>query len=244
MFLIVRIKKDTSIGNFTWGGGVLLLTLLSFFHIPLFITPRKILITSLITLWATRLITYIYIRYKKSADPRYVDWEKSWGKFSFLASFVWIVIMQGIMLLIMSFPSVKVNSQDIGGLNILDLIGLSIWVLGYFFESVGDYQLYKFMKDPNNKGKIMDRGLWKYTRHPNYFGEISQWWGIYLIACSILPDLFVFPGWTTIITPLTITILIVFFTGIPWVENVFKDNPAYQEYKKRTNMLIPWFPKK
>jgi steroid 5-alpha reductase family enzyme len=243
MFLITQIKKDTSIGNFTWGGGVLLLTLYSFFQsipqaMPWGVTPRKILITSLISLWAIRLIVYLYLRYKKGADPRFVQWEASWGKFNFLASFVWVVILQGILMLIMSFPSVLINSTDMGrNLNQSDFIGLLVWIIGFFFESVGDYQLYTFLKNPNNSGKIMDQGLWKYTRHPNYFGEIAMWWGIYLITLST------YDGFYTIIAPVTITILLVFITGVPLTESVFKNNPAYAAYKKRTNKLIPGLPR-
>lgn len=237
MFIIVQFKKDISIGNFTWGGGVLLLTLLTFFvsftGTVSGMTGRKMLITSLISIWAIRLIIYLYIRYKKGADPRFVKWETSWGRLGFFASFTWIVLLQCILMLIMSFPSVFVNLQDTGPLHFLDFIGLAVWTIGFFFESVGDYQLHKFMKDSVNSGKIMDRGLWKYTRHPNYFGEIVIWWGIYLIACSTLD------GWTTIIAPLTITILLVFITGIPLAESVFKNDSAYEDYKRRTNKLIP-----
>jgi len=240
MFIFVQIKKDMSIGNVTWVGGVLLLTLYSFIHSmtqkgPWGITPRKILITSLISVWSIRLIIYLYLRYQKNADPRFVKWENSGAKFGFLAKFIWIVILQGILMLIMSFPSVMINSQDLGGLNSLDFSGLLVWIIGFFFESVGDYQLHAFLKKSNNHGKVMDQGLWKYTRHPNYFGEITMWWGIYLITLST------YAGFYTIIAPFTITILLAYFTGVPWAESVFQNNPAYIAYKKRTNKLIPGF---
>jgi steroid 5-alpha reductase family enzyme len=236
MLIIVQSKKDNSIGNFTWGGGVLLVTLYTFLisnH-----SARSLLLTSLICIWAFRLIYYVYSRYKKGADPRFVEWQKQWGQYALFISFWWIFIMNGIMLTIMSVPSVLVNRSFIPHLNLLDFIGLMIWLVGFCCESVADWQLYAFMKNPMNKGKIMKEGLWHYSRHPNYFGEITMWWGIFCIALSV-PY-----GWIALVAPITITVLLVFFTGVPMLERVFKDNPEYQEYKKHTSMLIPWFVKK
>jgi steroid 5-alpha reductase family enzyme len=236
MLIVVQIKKDNSIGNFTWGGGVLLITLYTFLighH-----SSRSVLITAIICLWALRLIIYLYSRYKKGADPRFIEWQKQWGRYALLISFWWIFIMNGTMAIIMSLPSILINRSLVPNLNVLDVIGLLIWLIGFCCESIADFQLHNFMKNPANKGKIMMQGLWRYSRHPNYFGEITMWWGIYLIALSV-PY-----GWITIIAPLTITILLIFFTGVPMLERVFKDNPEYQEYKKHTSMLIPWFNKK
>lgn len=237
MFLITHIKKDMYIGNLTWQGGVLLLTLYSFCaQIPWAVTTRKILMSSLIFLWAISRSIYLYLRYQKRADPSFLKWQESWGRLHFLATFVWVVILQGTLMLVMSFPSVMVNQSDTGyQLNQLDIIGLIIWLVGFSFQTVGDYQLYRFLKNPNNSEKIMDQGLWKYSRHPDFLGEIAMWWGIYMITLSC------FDGFWTIIAPLTITILLRFVTGIPCAERIFKNNPDYEAYKKRTNMLIPGF---
>jgi steroid 5-alpha reductase family enzyme len=215
MLITVQRKKDNSIGNFTWGGGVLLVTLYTFCQGPKSI--RALLITCLICLWALRLIVYVYSRYKKGADPRFIEWQKQWGNYSLLISFCWIVIMNGALLMIMSTPSILVNNSIARGLTILDYCGLCLWALGFLCESISDYQLSKFMKNPNNKGKIMTQGLWHYSRHPNYFGEITMWWALALIALST-PY-----GWLALLAPLTITILLVFFTGVPMLERVFKN---------------------
>jgi len=138
----------------------------------------------------------------------------------------------------MSFPAALVNITNVPGLMVIDFCGLVIWIIGFLCEAISDQQLFAFMSNSSNKGKVMRTGLWSYSRHPNYFGEILMWWGIYIIALSV-PG-----GWTAIIAPATITFLLVFITGIPWVEKAMGNNPEYQEYKKRTNMLIPWFPKK
>jgi steroid 5-alpha reductase family enzyme len=235
MLFTVQYKKDNSIGNFTWGGGVFLITIYTFL-IGNFVV-RSILLTSMITLWAIRLIIYLYFRYKKGADQRFIEWQKQWGRYALFISFWWIFIMNGSLLLSMSVPSIVVNKSSLQGLYWLDFIGLLIWLVGFTCESVADYQLYKFMHNPTNKGKIMMEGLWHYSRHPNYFGEITMWWGIFCIALSV-PY-----GLIAIVAPVTITILLVFFTGVPMLERVFKDNPEYQEYKKHTSMLIPWFVK-
>lgn len=237
MLILVQLKRDNTIGNFTWGGGVLILTLYTFIAWSLKL-PRQILVTSLIAIWAFRLLVYIYSRYKKGTDARFISWQQQWGSYALAISFAWIVIMQGTLMVVMAYPSVLTNLTNVQPpLQILDFIGIICWVIGFLFESIGDYQLYIFRKNHANKDKIMDQGLWRYTRHPNYFGEITMWWSLFLIVLSV-PN-----GYAAIIAPLTITFLLVFVTGVPLVERVFINNPEYQAYKKRTSMLIPWFPK-
>jgi steroid 5-alpha reductase family enzyme len=123
-------------------------------------------------------------------------------------------------------------------LNAVSYLGILVWIIGFVFESVGDLQLSKFIALPENKGKIMTKGLWKYTRHPNYFGEVTQWWGIFLIV-------FTAPlGLLAIVSPLTITFLILKVSGIPMLEKKYKDNPEFEMYKRVTNTFFPWFPRK
>lgn len=235
MFLITHIKRDISIGNFTWGGAVMILTLYSFFTNPML--ARHILITTLIMIWGLRLTGLLYLRYKKGADPRYVTWQNQQGTWALLFAITWIFVLNGGFGTIMALPSFVVNTSTVPGINFLDIIGALVWLKGFVWESISDYQLFSFLKNPTNKGKVMDQGLWHYTRHPNYFGEITLWWGIYLIALSV--DY----GYLTIVAPLGITISLLFVTGIPMNEKPMENNPDYQEYKKRTNAFIPWFPK-
>jgi steroid 5-alpha reductase family enzyme len=142
------------------------------------------------------------------------------------------------MLLIMSIPSFLINKSHLSGLALLDFIGIIVWLVGFFFEAVSDYQLFEFTKNPANKGKLMKYGLWHYSRHPNYFGEVVMWWGIFLIALNV-PY-----GYLALISAGTITFLLLFVTGIPWVEQALAKNPEYPEYKRTTSIFIPWFPKK
>ncbi len=135
---------------------------------------------------------------------------------------------------------VTANASDARPLWILDYIGISIWSIGFLFEFIADLQMHLFKKKPENKGKIMKKGLWKYSRHPNYFGEITMWFGLFFLA------LYEFMAWNfvSIISPIVIALLLIYVTGLPLAETRFKDNEEYQKYKQKTNALIPWFPKK
>lgn len=194
------------------------------------------LITSLIVLWALRLISYVYIRYT-GKDPRFAAWKWQGLKALFI-NILW-VFGQTLLIAIMSYPAILVNTYNIQrGLSFFDFFGLALWLFGFCFESISDYQLYKFMHNALNKGRVMRFGLWRYSRHPNYFGESMMWWGIFCIA-SIVPY-----GLTAVIAPVTITCLLVFVTGIPWVEKAMENSSEYQEYKRKTSVFIPWFIRK
>ncbi len=234
MVIAACFKKDTSIANFTWGGGVLLVTWYTFLRMSNFL-PQQLLITTLITFWALRLIGYIYIRYD-GKDPRFATW-KWQGTKTFFINIVW-VFGQLIMIAIMSCPSILVNKYNVPhSFSLFDLCGLIIWIIGFYFETVSDMQLFTFMKNPANKGHVMSSGLWRYSRHPNYFGESMMWHGIFLLALSV-PN-----GWIAIITPATITFFLVFITGVPLLEKAMANNSEYQEYKQKTSCFIPMPPK-
>jgi len=130
----------------------------------------------------------------------------------------------------------SIYSEKSKHLFVQEYIGAVIFALGLIFESVGDYQLSAFIKNPENKGKIIKTGLWRYTRHPNYFGEAALWWGIYLIACGIKW------GWVTFYSALVITLLVRFVSGVPFLEKKYKDRKDWQIYCKETNVFVPWFP--
>lgn len=233
MFAIVEYKGDTSIANFTWGGGVLLVAWYTFFTMSSFLS-RQIIVTAMISIWASRLIVYVYKRYS-GKDPRFTSW-KWQGIKAFIINASWI-FGQSIMIAIMSSPIVLINRSTVSGITYLDMLGVIAWVFGYCYESLADYQLSTFLHDSRNKGRVLQSGLWHYSRHPNYFGEIVMWWSIYLIALSVPL------GWATIIAPATITFLLLCVTGVPLLENAMANNPEYQVYKKKTSMIIPWFSK-
>ena len=129
-----------------------------------------------------------------------------------------------------------VNLFDLNGISLW--LGGLIWLIGFIFESLGDWSLYRFLQNPENKGKVMDKNVWKYSQHPNYFGEVTQWWGLFVITLAI-PF-----GFIAIIGPAYITFQIIKVSGVRLLDKHFEGNTEYQIYKRRTSSFIPWFPKK
>lgn len=237
-FVVSLIKKRNDVADMAWGWGFVLLTWISFF-ISLDSGVRGLLVGALVSIWGVRLAWYIRTRNKgKIEDYRYLVWRKEWGKWFYFRSYFQVYLLQGIFLFLIVMPILLINKHTGGPLGLLDFVGVAVWLFGFFFEAVGDWQLMRFIKDPQNKGRIMQSGLWAYTRHPNYFGEVTQWWGIWLIALSV-PN-----GLLAIIGPLTITFLILKVSGIPMLEKKMADHPDFAEYKRRVSVFIPVVPKK
>lgn len=136
------------------------------------------------------------------------------------------------------YPVVILRSNQDKGFGFFDVVGIIIWLTGFVMESVADNQKDRFKKLPENKGRVMDTGVWKYSRHPNYFGESLMWWGIFVIVLNV------HNGILAIFSPLIITLLLTKVSGIPLIEKHHKNDPAYQDYIKRTSAFIPWKPKK
>jgi len=230
-FIVAVIKKRNDVADIAWGCGFILLAWLAFYLSGY--SFKALLVDFLVTIWGLRLARHIYSRNKdKPEDPRYQQWRKTWKNF-YIRSYLQVFLLQGLFLYLISLPAIYINRSVSGGFGILEVFGLFIWGLGFYFETTGDRQLKEFITDPANKGKLMDRGLWRYTRHPNYFGEVTQWWGIYLIALSIPNSFF------TIVGPITITVLILFVSGVPLLEKKYAGRQDFEEYKKRTSMFIP-----
>lgn len=235
-FLISVLKKRNDVADVAWGIGFLLATLVSFLLSEVF-SWRSIIVLNLITIWALRLSLHIYFRNRgKTEDYRYKNWREQWGKWFYLRTYFQVFILQGILLLLIVSPAIFATTYFGTSINILDFFGTAVWVMGFIFESVGDLQLIKFIKDKNNKGKLLQTGLWKYTRHPNYFGEVAQWWGISIIALSV-PY-----GFLGFIGAFTITFLILKVSGIPLLEEKMKQHPDFAEYSRKTNVFFPGFP--
>jgi steroid 5-alpha reductase family enzyme len=238
LFVLALIHRDNSIADVAWGPGFILVawTTLS---IGGSFTLRQLIAATLILIWGTRLAIRIYLRNRgKGEDIRYRNWRQAWGRFFLIRSYFQVFILQGCILLMNIAPILVINTYEGGNFVVLDVFGVLLWVLGFTFESVGDWQLDRFIADPNSRGKIMDSGLWRYSRHPNYFGEVTMWWGIFCLALSV-------PwGWISVIGPLAITGTILFVSGIPMTERLMEKTPGFAAYKNRTSVFIPWFPKK
>lgn len=238
VFLLALKKKDNSIVDIAWGLGFVGVAILTFFLKEGW-TTRQILVSGLVFIWGTRLAIHIAIRNKgKGEDFRYAKWRKEWGRWFLLRSYFQVFMLQGVFLLVISLPIVFVNFSDGPGLSLTDFLGVGVWGVGFIFEAVGDYQLKRFKKRPENKGKIITTGLWKYTRHPNYFGEVAIWWGIFLLALPVKN------GWFAILCPLLITFLLLRVSGVTMLEKKYAGNAEFEAYAKKTNAFFPWFPKK
>lgn len=233
-FIISIIKKRADVADIAWGLGFILVSWLSYvFRLPGL--PATI-INLLITLWGLRLTLHIFLRNRhQPEDSRYAAWRRDWGKWFPLRSYFQVFLLQGFFLFLISTPVLYANlfSLTFSGFYFL---GLFIWLIGFTFESLADYQLSRFKRDPSNKGKIMTTGVWSLSRHPNYFGEVSLWWGIYIM---VLPS-----GWWTIFGPLTITLLILGVSGIPMLERRYRGNQEYAKYQSRVSPFFPLPPKK
>lgn len=232
-FVVSLIKKRNDVADVAWGFGFVLITWASFF-LSDDSSVRGLLVCLLVSIWGLRLAWHIHTRNKgKAEDYRYLAWRKEWGNWFYLRSYFQIYLLQGVFLFLIVTPILLINKQGGVELGLLDFIGVAVWILGFFFESVGDAQLARFIKNPKNKGKLMQNGLWAYTRHPNYFGEVTQWWGIWLIALPVSNGLF------AIIGPITITFLILKVSGIPMLEKKMAEHPDFAEYKRKTSVFIP-----
>jgi len=236
-FFAALAMRRNDVADVAWGGGFIVAAAASLMVVgrP---TERAVLVTLLVVIWGIRLALHIGLRNRgKGEDARYRKWREEWGKHFVLRSFFQIFILQGGLILLISIPVIVAVTARGGPFSALDVIGALFWTTGFLFEAVGDYQLVRFKKDKASRGRIMQYGLWKYTRHPNYFGEVSLWWGIYLIALSV-PG-----GWMTIIGPVTITFLILGVSGIPMLEKHYEGNKEFEEYKKSTSAFFPTLPK-
>ncbi|MFM2357682.1 MAG: hypothetical protein RJA61_419 [Candidatus Parcubacteria bacterium] len=232
-FVLSLIKKRNDVADVAWGLGFILITWVSFFISDDF-GVRGILVGILVSVWGLRLAWHIHARNKgKTEDYRYLAWRNEWGKWFYIRSYFQVYILQGILLFLIVFPILFINRSVGPTLGLLDLFGVVVWIVGFYFEAVGDAQLARFIKNPANKGRLMQSGLWAYTRHPNYFGEVTQWWGLWMIALSV-PN-----GWLGIIGPITITFLLLKVSGIPMLEKKMEENPDFAEYKRRTSVFIP-----
>ncbi|MCX6732482.1 MAG: DUF1295 domain-containing protein [Candidatus Roizmanbacteria bacterium] len=235
-YVVGLILKRNDVADIAWGLGFVIFCWISLFISE--ITVRGILVSALVTVWGVRLASHIYLRNRnKPEDYRYQTWRNEWKNF-YLRSYLQIYLLQGLFLYFIALPFLFINKSAVSGITILDIVGILIWFIGFYFESVGDSQLKQFVSNPENKGKIMDQGLWRYSRHPNYFGEVTQWWGIFIIALSV-PF-----GYLTVIGPLTITILILFISGIPLLEKKREGRVDWEKYKKQTSIFFPLPPKK
>ncbi|MCA9325210.1 DUF1295 domain-containing protein [Candidatus Saccharibacteria bacterium] len=235
-YVVAKERKQVNVVDVAWAGGFVLVGWASFMQ---YSYARTLLMAGLVTIWGIRLTAHLYKRVivGRHEDPRYKELMKNWGKHIWTRAFWSVFMLQGLLVLIISLPLTMSATGTVVGRVWPIYAGMAIWVVGYLIEKAADAQLAEFVAKRKSDTQVMDRGLWHYSRHPNYFGEILQWWGIGVIALQAES------GWIGLAGPLTLTILILFVSGIPPIERRKKSNPEYAAYMRRTSRLVPLPPK-
>ncbi len=234
LWMASLLRRDASIIDPFWGAGFVLVAWIA---LALNWPPagRVWLLAILTTVWGLRLSLFLLWRnWGHGEDRRYRKMREHHGRKFWGVSLFTVFLLQGVILWFVSWPiqvaAVASSSRPLGW---LDGMGVATWCIGFAFESIGDSQLGKFKADPTNAGKVMDRGLWRYTRHPNYFGDFCVWWGLYVIAATG-------GAWWTIASSLLMSVLLMKVSGVTLLESTIVDRrPGYADYKKRTNAFFP-----
>ena len=234
-FIVGTIIKNNSIVDVGWGLGFVVTGWLLFF-ISKEYTISKIIVNSLVTLWGLRLFYHILKRNLfAEEDFRYKKWRKDWGKHVIPRAFFQVYMFQALYMFIIGIGVYYVNVYDITFSWIM-VIGIFVWIIGYFFEVVGDKQLKDYINNKDKKDPLLTTGLWNITRHPNYFGEAIMWWGIFLVIIVSSN------AWYLVVSPLAITTLLRFIS-IPLLERKMQKRPGWDEYAKHTSIFVPFLKK-
>ncbi|HNL85314.1 MAG TPA: DUF1295 domain-containing protein [Chitinophagales bacterium] len=247
VFVLAQIKKDNSIVDIFWGlGFVLLSTIYTMNATPYVETAPNLPTTALVIhylvfFWGIRLSFQLLLRnWGKPEDSRYVEFRNIWKQKNipqWLGALLQVFLLQGFFMFIIALPIINSN-QYFTPISNLTYLGGIIWLIGFLFESIADYQKYVFKNKPENKDKFMITGLWKYSRHPNYFGETLVWWGIFIISISVFHPV---ASLVNILSPVTITWLLTKVSGVPMAERNYKNDPEFQNYINKTPAFFPKF---
>lgn len=241
VWLVSLALRNSSIVDVVWGTGFVVSNWVYFALAPDGFPARKWLIGILVTIWGVRLSLYILWRnWGKGEDFRYQKWRTEAGRKWWWQSFFQVFLLQGFLMWIISAPLLAAQlGSTPDELNLLDFAAIPVWAIGFFFEAAGDWQLARFKADPANKGRVLRTGVWRYTRHPNYFGDATQWWAYYLVAAAASG------GFWTILSPIIMTVLLLRVSGVTLLEKTLTTTrPGYQEYIESTSAFVPWFPRK
>jgi steroid 5-alpha reductase family enzyme len=234
----VRLR-DASIVDIFWGSGFVVGGWL-YFALTDTATPRKWLVTALVTVWGLRLTIHLFARnHGKGEDYRYREMRERHGRRFWWVSFLTVYLVQGLVMWVVGLPLwVAMRSAVPPGLTWIDGLGVAVFLTGLFFETVGDWQLTRFKADSANKGRLLTTGLWRYTRHPNYFGDAMVWCGLTLFALATPGSLWV------LVSPLLMTVLLMRVSGVALLEQRMRESkPGFSDYEKRTSAFLPWPPR-
>ena len=234
LWIVSLLRRDASIIDPFWGAGFVVVAWIS----ALLNSPagfRVLLLAGLTTIWGLRLSLFLLWRnWGHGEDRRYAAMRAKHGIRFWWVSLYTVFFLQGVILCFVALPIQVAATKNLPSpFNWLDAFGIAVWAIGVYFEAAGDWQLARFKADPGNVGKVMDRGLWRFTRHPNYFGDFCVWWGVYFVAASGGA------GWT-IVSPILMSLLLMKVSGVTLLETTITDRrPDYAAYKTRTNAFFP-----
>jgi len=238
VFVLAQLLNNNSIVDVAWGPGFIVVAGVSFVAEPA-LFPAKVLAAALVLVWGFRLAAHILLRnLGKPEDFRYAAMRRKWGRAVRVKAFFFVFMFQAFLMLVVSLPITVVFGGPARPLVLLDVVGGAVFAAGFLYEVIADRQLAAHIRNPANKGTLMTGGLWATTRHPNYFGEALLWWGIGLVALSSAG------GGIALLGPLTITLLLVFVSGVPLLEKKYAGRPDWEAYKARTPMFVPRLPKR
>ncbi|UCF18755.1 MAG: DUF1295 domain-containing protein [Gemmatimonadota bacterium] len=240
VWIVSVIERDASIIDIFWGIGFVVAAWI-YFYFTEAETMRRYLVAGLVTLWGVRLSVYIFWRnWGEGEDYRYRTMRAKNPKLFPWLSLATVFWLQAVLCWAISIPFLQAQRAPTPqSLIWLDWLAIIFFVIGFTFEAGGDLQLALFKRDPQNRGKVLDRGFWRYTRHPNYFGDAMVWWGFFLFAAAT-------PGalWT-IYSPILMTFLLLRVSGVALLERGLRETkPAYRDYVRRTSAFVPWFPRR
>ncbi len=234
-YIITLIFKNAGLIDIGWGLGFVVLAV---YGLMTNLGVVTVVLTAMVAVWGFRLSVHVFRRnVGKPEDYRYAAFRTDWGKWFNLRAFFQLFMFQALMMLVIALAFIYANQQNTIRNIPLFMAGILVWLVGFFFETVGDAQLKRFVVNPDNKGRVIEAGLWRYSRHPNYFGEAVLWWGVFMsaLACGA--------PWWTVVSPVTITLLVRFVSGVPMLEKRNQSKAGYESYCKRVNVFIPWFRK-
>lgn len=237
-FVVSLLRKRNDVADIGWATYFIGVASVGYILSPVpGIFDLRVIPLVLVMIWGIRLASHIAARHAHSPeDPRYGAWRNAWGNgwYFYVRSYLQVFFLQAVLALVIATPLVIAMVQGISQSLVMWVIaGSVIWLLGFLCEAIADNQLKEFLTVPENRGHVMQSGLWKYSRHPNYFGESLQWWGLFIISAGVPL------GWIGVIGPLMITGLIVFVSGIPLAELSMRTKPEFIDYAKHTSPFIP-----
>jgi steroid 5-alpha reductase family enzyme len=238
LWLVSLALRDAGIVDIFWGTGFVLVAWTVFLTAD-GLDSRRLLLVVLTSLWGARLSLYLAWRnLGKPEDYRYAAMREKWGARWWWWSYLQVFLLQGTLIWIVSLPVQAAQVPATPDLGWMAAAGAAVWLIGMLFEGLGDLQLARFKADPDNRGKVMDAGLWRYTRHPNYFGNFLIWWGIWIAAAET-------GSWWTVAGPLVMSFLLLRVSGVAMLERTITERrPGYAEYVRRTSAFFPRSPKK